>query len=181
MESALSSLIIFAVGLYAAVTISFTYLETQDSLWTVEQSRQEEILQRERTRIDLVHAETQSDGSIIRVVVRNSGQMKLSDYERWDVVVEYYAAGENEEDPNVYAVEWLPYAASGLTELHWTISGIYLDAATLTPEAFEPGIFNPDEEMVIQAQMAPSVAMTSTNRMTISSINGINDSIHIIR
>ena len=61
------------------------------------------------------------------------------------------------------------------------VSGIYLDAATLTPEVFEPGILNPDEEMVIQAQLSPSVAMTTTNRITISSHNGINDSTYFVR
>src|SRR5687768_2118190 len=101
MESALSSLIIFTVALFAAVTLSFTYLETQDSLWTAEQVRQEERLERERTEIDITEAETQGNGSIVRVKVRNSGQIKLADFDRWDVVVEYYTDGEDEEDPDI--------------------------------------------------------------------------------
>jgi hypothetical protein len=51
----------------------------------------------------------------------------------------------------------------------------------LTAEAFEPGILNPDEEMVIQARVLPSVAMTTTNRITINTLNGISDSSHFIR
>lgn len=181
MESALSSLILFAVGLFAAVTLAFTYMETQDSLWTAGQTRQAEILEREHTGIDIVEAETQSAGSILRVKVRNIGQTKLTDFDRWDLMVEYYADGETVLDPNVYHVEWLPYTSATLDDHTWTVSGIYLDADTLTPEVFDPGILNPDEEMVIQAQVLPSVAMTTTNRITISSLNGINDSAHFVR
>jgi archaellum component FlaF (FlaF/FlaG flagellin family) len=181
MESALSSLIIFTVALFAAVTLSFTYLETQDSLWTAEQVRQEERLERERTEIDITEAETQGNGSIVRVKVRNSGQIKLADFDRWDVVVEYYTDGVDEEDPDIYAVAWLPYTEGLLDDMQWTVSGIYVNADTLTPEAFEPGILNPDEEMVIQAQLLPTVAMTTTNRITISSPNGINATSHFTR
>jgi archaellum component FlaF (FlaF/FlaG flagellin family) len=181
MESALSSLILFTVGLFAAVTLSFTYMETQDSLWTAEQGRQEANLERAHTTLDIVGAETQSAGSVVRVTVRNSGQTKLTDFDRWDVMVEYSSDGEEEGDPNIYHVTWLPYTANALQNLQWTVSGIYADASTLTPEAFEPGILNPDEEMVIQAQLSPAVAMTTTNRITISSINGISDSALFVR
>ncbi|MCC6455435.1 MAG: hypothetical protein IT328_10860 [Caldilineaceae bacterium] len=186
MESALASLILFTVGLFAAVTLSFTYLETQDSLWTAQQVREEDRLERDRTRFEITGAETQSAGSIVRVKVRNSGQTKLADFERWDVVVEYYVEGEKivgqeEEPPDIYQVEWLPYTAQPLADLQWAVSGIYVDADTLTPEVFEPGILNPDEEMVMQARLLPSVAMTTTNRITISTPNGITDSSHFMR
>ena len=181
MESALSSLILFAVGLFAAVTLAFTYLETQDSLWTAEQTRQAEISEREHTGIDIIAAETQSAGAMIRVTVRNIGQTKLTDFDRWDLMVEYYADGATELDPHVYQIRWLPYTSATLDDQTWTVSGIYLDADTLTPEVFDPGILNPDEEMVIQAQVLPTVAMTTTNRITLSSLNGINDSAHFVR
>ena len=181
MESALASLIIFTVGLFAAVTLSFTYLETQDAIWTAEQTANAEHLERERTEIDIVGTETQSDGSIVRVKVRNSGHVKLADFDRWDLVIEYYTDGEEVEDPDVYKVTWLPYTDDALGDMQWTVSGIYLDADTLTPEAFDPGILNPEEEMVIQARLMPSVAMTTTNRITISSLNGIDVSAHFIR
>lgn len=181
MESALASIIIFTVGLFAAVTLTFTHLQTQDAIWTSEQVAQEEQLERQRTEIDIVGTEIQNDGSIVRVKVRNSGHVKLADFDRWDLVVEYYTDGEDAEDPDVYNVAWLPYTEAALGDMQWTVSGIYLDADNLTPEAFDPGILNPDEEMVIQAQLMPSVAMTTTNRITISSLNGINISAHFIR
>jgi archaellum component FlaF (FlaF/FlaG flagellin family) len=181
MESAIASLILFTVGIFAALTISHTFLQTQDSLWVAEQTRQEDILQRERTDLEITGAETQGSGSIVRVKVRNSGQVKLTDFDRWDVVVQYYADGLLEEDPNIYHVDWLPYTEGNPGNMQWSVSGIYVDADAMTPEVFEPGILNPDEEMVIQARVLPTVAMTTTNLITINTLNGISTSSHFMR
>lgn len=181
MESAIASIILFSVGIFAAMTISQTFLETQDSIWASEQIRQEETLERDRTDIAIIDAETQGAGSIVRVKIRNSGKVKLADFDRWDVVVQYYSDPIFFEDPNIYNVDWLPYTAGSLGDMQWIVSGIYVDAASLTPEVFEPGILNPDEEMVIQARLAPTVAMTTTNMITINTHNGISSSSHFIR
>jgi hypothetical protein len=65
--------------------------------------------------------------------------------------------------------------------MQWTISGIYVDADAMTPEVFEPGILNPDEEMVVQIKVSPSVAMTTTNLVTLNTLNGISASAHFLR
>jgi hypothetical protein len=181
MDSALSSIILFTVGIFAALTISHTFLETQDFLWTSEQARQEDILERGRTDLEITSAETQASGSIVRVKVRNSGQTKLADFDRWDVVVQYYSEPLFEEAPDIYNVEWLPYAETSPNTMQWTVSGIYVNADTLTPEVFEPGILNPDEELVIQAVVSPTVAMTTTNLITVNTLNGISTSSHFMR
>jgi hypothetical protein len=181
MEAALSSLILFSVGLFAAITISHTFLETQDAIWTAEGVRQEEVLERARTEIEITGAETQSSGSLVRVKVRNSGQTKLADFDRWDLVVQYYSEPLIEEAPDIYHVKWLPYSASSPDDMQWTVSGIYVDADAMTPEVFEPGILNPDEEMVVQIKVSPSVAMTTTNLVTLNTLNGISASAHFLR
>lgn len=177
MESALSSLILFTVGLFAAVTLSHTYLETQDLLWTAEQARQEERLERERTDLEIIQAETQDSGSTIAVKVRNSGQVKLADFERWDLIVQYYSK-PNDRD---YLMSWLPYSEGPLDNMQWTVSGIYLDANETIQEVFEPGILNPDEEMIIQIKVLPPIPVGSTNLLTISTHNGITVSSHFTR
>ena len=93
--------------------------------------------------------------------------------------MQYYsdpALDHDPDPPDIYNVAWLPYTAGSPNDLQWTVSGIYMDADTLTPEVFEPGILNPDEEMVIQAKISPSVAMTTTNLITIDTPNGISAS-----
>lgn len=185
MESALSSIILFTVGLFAAMTITHTFLETQDALWTAEQTRQEAMLERDRTNIEIIGAEPQGDGSIVNIKVRNSGQVKLAEFAKWDVVVQYYSDGEEEDDPDLYHIEWLPYSNTPNSlqpgNLQWSVSGIYADVQGMRPEVFEPGILNPDESMIIQAQLTPSVAMTTTNRIIVNTENGISTSAHFMR
>lgn len=180
MESAISALILFALGIFAATTISQTYMETQDSLWTAQQSRQEASLERQRTDLEITEAETQDSGSLIRVKVRNNGQVKLADFDRWDLIVQYYSDPPNEPEPNIYPdvynIQYLPYTTGTPQDLQWTVSGIYENSDTLTPEVFEPDIFNPNEEMIIQARVEPSIAMTTTNMVIINTPNGISAS-----
>lgn len=189
MESAISSIILFTVGLFAAMTITHTFLETQDALWTAEQTRQEEIQQRERTNIEIISAETQNDGAMVSVKVRNSGQVKLSDFAQWDVVVQYYSDGgydvNGEKAPDIYHIEWLPHITMPNTypsnSLQWMVNGIYADIDQMMVEVYEPGILNPDESMIIQAILTPTVAMTTTNRITINTENGVSASAHFMR
>jgi hypothetical protein len=180
MESAISAIILFALGIFAATTISQTYMETQDSLWTAQQSRQEASLERQRTDLEITRAETEDSGALIRVTVRNNGQVKLADFDRWDLIVQYYSDPPNEPEPNrypdAYNIQYLPYTPGAPQNLQWTVSGIYANAGTLTPEAFEPGILNPDEEMIIQARVEPSIALTTTNMVIINTPNGISAS-----
>lgn len=58
----------------------------------------------------------------------------------------------------------------------WTVEGIYLDAGGSVVEVFEPGIFNPDEEMVIQVKIDPAVGGGTTNMVTLSTPNGVSAS-----
>ena len=83
-------------------------------------SKPTERIERERTEIDIKGAETQNNGSIVRVIVRNTGHVKLADFDRWDIVIEYYTDGEKEEDPNVLEQAWLPYTEGSLNDMQWT-------------------------------------------------------------
>jgi hypothetical protein len=183
MDSAISSLILFTVGIYTALTLSHTYLENQGLLWGAEQSRQVQTMARAQTALTLRNVETQGDGAWVALTVRNSGQTRLADYEKWDLIVEYYSAPEFWEAPQPYDLNIvrLRYTDAPPTWGEWTVSGLFVDAQGLQPEAFDPGIFNPDEEMVIQARLAPSVALTTTNRITLGTPNGVVVSGHFLR
>lgn len=183
MESAISSLILFSVGIYAALTIAHTYLESQDLLWGSEQARQEQALERAQTALSIHNVETQAGGAVVALTVRNNGQVKLSDFERWDVIVEYYSEPEFwvEPEPYDFNIARLPYVDTAPEPLQWTVNGIYVDAQALRVEAFDPGILNPDEEMVIEARLSPSVALTTTNRIVVSTPNGISAAAHFLR
>lgn len=183
MDSAISSLILFTVGIYTALTLSHAYLENQARLWSAEQQRQAQTTMRAQTALTLRAVETQGDGAWLTLTVRNSGQTKLTDYEKWDLLVEYYSAPEFWEAPQPYDfnIVRLRYTDATPAAGEWTVSGLYVDAQGYHLEAFDPGIFNPDEELVIQARLAPSVALTTTNRITLATPNGVTVSGHFLR
>lgn len=167
MESALASIILFTVGLFAFMTITHTQLSTQDAVWMADQARQERIIERGQTALAAVSSTTQSNGSFVQVTIRNTGTVKLSDFERWDVIVQYYTA------PGNYRVAWLPYTPSATPEdMRWTVVGIYHNAAGGQAEVFEPGILNPGEEIVLRARVLPPVGPHTVNRITVTVPNG---------
>ncbi|MFA4835256.1 MAG: hypothetical protein WC749_04205 [Dehalococcoidia bacterium] len=78
--------------------------------------------------------------------------------------------------PNSYNIERLTYMPGTLEDNQWNVEGIYLDAGASDPELFDPGIFDPDEEMVIQMKVDPAVQAGSTNLVTVSTPNGVSAS-----
>lgn len=175
MESAISSLILFSLGIFAALTLSHTYLETQDRLWRSEMEGRTRMLTQARTDLALVTTATQSSGNEVEVTLRNTGQVKLADFDRWDVVVQYYSEEIPSNDPALYnyQVRWLPYVAHSPGDLEWTVAGLYMDATAATPEVFEPGILNPGEEIKLLVKLRPFAAKNVTHQILVSTPNGV--------
>ena len=94
-------------------------------------------------------------------------RVALNDFPRWDVVIQYTGSDNN------YYIKRLPYTAGALGNNQWTVTGIFLDAQTSDPEIFDPGILNPDEEVVLQIKLNPAVKALSTNLVSVVTPNGI--------
>ncbi len=170
MESAIVSLICIALIVLGGMTLSQSFLSSMDSssVGLEEMSeRAEDIM---RTELTPLTAEQPSEDTL-EVTLRNSGQTKLSTFARWDIIVQYY------DSEDTYQVEWLSYTEGTPGNNEWTDQGIYLDAEGGTPEAFEPGILNPGEELVIEARLDPPVGKNTTNLVVIATHNGIPASI----
>jgi len=99
------------------------------------------------------------------VVVTNDGNTRLADYDRWDVIVSYTSSGSDA------IVERASYG--GASDVSWWVEGLYTDAETGSPEALEPTLFNPGEEMVIQVWLSPTVGLTTSNSVSVVTPNGI--------
>lgn len=167
MENTIVALISIALIVFGALTMSQSSLSSVDSLsgaWKEMEKTAEEMA---RTSISTLSTSTQSDGAVVEITLKNEGQTKLGDFENWDVIVQYYRAS------GAYLVKWLPYVEEEPGGNEWTVGGIYLDAANGTPEVFETGIFNPDEEMVVRIKLNPPVGPGTTNLATIATPNGI--------
>lgn len=109
----------------------------------------------------------------VDVVLTNSGRLKYSteDLAGWEVVVRY------EDGSGTPHTEYLAYA-SALATGSWTVQQIYLDYDTLATEIFEPGILNPQEELIIRARLANAPGGSTVNVAMISSGDGPAGSVH---
>ncbi len=164
METVLVTLIIVTVVLFGALTLGYRYLAAQDA--TVRSSMQMEERVQERARTNLSALAATASAGDVEVTLKNVGSIKLADFERWDVVVQYY------DDNAIYHAQWYPYR-SGTNA--WMVQGIYLSAPSVA-ESFEPGILNPSEEMVLRVSVSPDIGSPSTNWITVVTPNGISAS-----
>ena len=172
METAIVSITLIALIIVGGMTMSQGFLSSVDSTMVgVEELsvREGEIM---RTEISTINA-TQTASNSLDLSLRNSGQVKLSSFSKWDVIVKYYKSGS-------YHVTWLPYIDGSPGNNEWTVSGIYLSSENLTAEIFEPEILNPGEEMIIQAKLSPGIQKGTTCDVIVSTPNGISDALSFV-
>lgn len=155
METAIVSLIIITVALFGMLTISYSHLSSQDAVlmsW-----REMEIRLGERARTDLSPVSAVTDGNSVEFTVENEGDVRLADFDEWDVILEYDSIGDQEH------VEWCRYAPG--QGCYWTQQ---------ISEVFEPGILNPGEEMLIA--IWPTAEVTPTGQAIVVTPNGTGTS-----
>jgi hypothetical protein len=121
-----------------------------------------------RTSLDALRAARLSWANCLRLTVKNTGQTKLADFDKWDVIVHYY------DDSGINHIKWLPYTGNSPVENEWQAARIGLNGPT---DFFEPGILNPSEELIILAKTNPPTGNATTGNITISTVNGVYESI----
>jgi hypothetical protein len=168
MATAVVSIICIALIVLGGMTMSQGILTSADTTaLSVEEisTREGEIM---RTEVDAIRAAHLSWADRLRVTVDNSGQTKLASFSKWDFIVNYYDDGGN------YYIKWLPYTEETLDDNEWEKARVCLNGQ---PEFFEPGIVNPEEELVILAKLNPLPGDNTTGEIIVSTPNGIQDSI----
>jgi len=171
METAIVSVICIALIVVGGMTMSQGFLSSVDSstlgLGEISE-RDEEIMRTELSAVNTTHP----SADIMTVRLENSGQTRLNDFARWDVIIQYH------DDGGSYYTKWLPYTEGSLGNNEWEVSWIHLDGET---EVFEPDILNPGEEIKIRARLDPPVGADTTSLVVVSTPNGIPASIPFIR
>jgi hypothetical protein len=166
METAIVSLICIALVVFGGMTMSQGFLTSVDT----STAGLEEIGQRDETimRTDLSPVSTSLPAAnILEVTLENKGQTKLADFNKWDVIVQYY------DDTGAYYTKWLPHAEETLDDNQWEVSWIQLDGDA---EIFEPNVLNPEEQLKIRAQLNPPVGTGTTNMVVVATPSGITAS-----
>jgi hypothetical protein len=100
-------------------------------------------------------------------VVENRGRSKYPSaaFTGWEVVVRYTDTNSTDQ------LEYMPYSAT-LQEGFWSLNEIYLDEPSLAAEVYEPGIFNPEEEMVITVRLSELLGAGATGMATVTTPEG---------
>ena len=163
METAITVLIIVGVLIVGILGLVQTAISTQSTVSQstyVMQSRLED-----QTRTSLMPLSATADpvlGNWVDVTLRNTGASKLANFEKWDVILQYTDAF------GVTRIQWYPYLTSWSKQIYQT--------APTVPEVFDPGIFNPGEEMTIRVNVVVAIQNGSTNLATIATPSGITAS-----
>jgi hypothetical protein len=121
-----------------------------------------------RTSLENVRAAQLPWTDYLRVTVQNTGQVKLANFNKWDVIVHYY------DESGTYYTKWLPYTEGIPGDNEWQASRIGLNGPT---DFFEPGILNPSEELIILANINPPAGNSTVGNITVSTASGVYDSI----
>ncbi len=168
MGTAIVSLLSIGIMLTGTLMLArgsiFSFEELSEALQTMEHR----IEQTARTKIAGVSATTLPGGTDVRLVIKNSGEVSLSDFEHWDMLVQYTdGLGDLSIQSLAYSTSSPP--ASG----QWAVDGIFQDVASSTAEVLEPGILNPSEEVVLLTRVSPSVGTGTDNVATVSTSHGV--------
>jgi hypothetical protein len=162
MATIIVSIIVIAMIVVGAMTLSQGVMTSAD---TAARSVQE-LSVREG---DIARTGLARDSAVLpapdtlQLTLENSGQTRLASFDKWDFIVQYY------DSSDIFYVKWLPYSSGVLGNNEWQQTGIYLNGQ---PEAFEPNILNPQEELAMQAQLQPPAGYRAISA-TVVTPNGI--------
>jgi len=161
------TIVCIAMIVVGGMTLSQSYLTSADT--TALNVNQLSVMEGDIARTDLTitRAVQLNWADYVRVTVKNTGQTKLSSFNKWDVIVNYVGSGGS------VASKWLPYTLLPPEDNQWQKARIGFNGPI---EFFEPGILNPSEEMVVLVHLDPQPQATSTGDVSISTPNGVYSS-----
>jgi hypothetical protein len=161
MESVLPAFVVVLIMLFAWLVPVQSLLSAQDRIQFSQQAMESRLLDRARTNLETVKAKVNDEGSLLDLVVENTGQSKLADFDQWDLILQYY------DGDGGYQVVWLPYLdGDSPAENTWTLLDI-------SDDFFEPGILNPGETMHVRVSLSPDVGPLTTNQVAVTTGDGI--------
>jgi archaellum component FlaF (FlaF/FlaG flagellin family) len=177
MDSVIAGIIVILLFLTAGLTLTTTFFEAQRDIQDAWQQAEVRIDNRSRTNLMPISAKTQSNGSVAQLVYRNTGTARLTDFDEWDIIIQY----TDSSDPAGYHVDWLPQADGVIENNEWRMVGIYLSAETMAPEVYEPEILNPGEEVLIEVQIDPTLGYGRTLLAFLAVGNGVGAPLMVTR
>jgi hypothetical protein len=166
METVIVSIICIALVMFGGMAMSQGFMTSVDASTTglgeIGQ-RDETII---RTELSAVSAGLPT-ANTLEVILENTGQVKLANFDKWDIIVQYY------DSSGGYHAEWIPYTDAALGDNQWELAWIRLNGAA---EVFEPNVWNPKEQLMLRVQLNPAVGAGTTNMVVVATPSGITAS-----
>ena len=175
----MNAVLVFVFMSAASILITFTLIG--DTLvqfgdlfesWTALEARSE---RRAATRIAGTSDLSMQAVPMIKLTLTNEGDISLGPFADWDVIFETQLS-------SALGVSYLTYTSSTSPgQNQWTVLGIYLNAASSTPEIADPGILDPNEQMVVLANPSPAHGGNTFGRATFVTPNGAAISVTVFK
>jgi hypothetical protein len=161
VETILVSLVSLALIIVSFVSMEINTLQSTNKIANSLKQIEAQSSAVMRTNI-MVLAPSGYTGGPVELTVRNDGQTNLSEFTKWDVIVQYQT-GE---------FSYLTYSPVYPANYgQWTVKGIYV--ADGSPEIFDPGILDPGEQMVLSITLDRNLNPGQSCEITVSTPNGV--------
>jgi flagellar protein FlaF len=160
MESGIPALFIAAIFMLATVLVGRGGFIGMDNVGQSLKAAEMRNIERVGTELAVTDTDIDGSGANVTVTVRNDGQTPIGEYERMDVLVQYFDELGARHD------KWIAYTSGALASDTWT-------TGALTSDVFEPGLLNPGEEMEILVRVNPVVGAGTTNKAVVSTEFGV--------
>ena len=170
MDSVIAAFLMVFLNLFAVLTLASAVISSQYSYQVELRTMETRLIEQARTNFKQINAKTINSGNTIQMIYENTGSEKVANFKNWDVIVRYY----DTSNPSKAYTTWVPYAESSPSNNEWTVAGIYADAKRGIPEAYDPGILNPGEQIVIEVHLPHTVAPATQVQVTLAVKNGAN-------
>jgi hypothetical protein len=169
METILISLVCMALIVMSTVTMTMSLFQSENELTNSWKIAEEQASSMRQTEIS-VSPPGNYHGGLVDLTIQNEGHVDLSDFPKWDVIVQYQSG----------TIRYLTYTTSyppGNNQ--WTVKGIYVSDGS--PEVFDRNILNPSENMIATVNLSPEIGQGQMARLTVSTPNGITSQCYVSR
>ncbi len=170
MDSILAAVFVMFLMVFGVLTLTEEFVGIQTTVqeaWQAMDARRDDQYGTQLVGRD---AQTSDNGSLILVTLHNTGMVKLADFARWDVFIQYM----DDAVPSGYHIDRVRYSPNDPTIEGWYINTIALSDGQA--EIFDLNIINPSEIATLRLRVNPPIGPGEAVLVSIAMPNGVSTS-----
>ena len=161
MESALVSMVLLVLMIVGNVTMTMDSIQSTAKIAASWKATEVQTNTTMRTNIVSLPPDNYYGGTI-ELTAKNEGQVSISDFAQWDVIIQEQGAN----------ADYMTYSASCPPgDNQWAVKGIFI--SDNVPEVFDLNILDPGEELVLDINPGAAMTVGQTLKITLSTSNGV--------